>query len=111
MTLMPSSEQAPSPNPIAERNDDFRRTTREILLTIGAQALRDVPGLIGAVRTFDSFTPDNDPYGEHDFGAIDWHTERTYWKIDYYDKTLSGWEDPLSAACRRMLTVMLASEY
>jgi hypothetical protein len=74
-------------------------------------ALPDVPGLITAVQTFDGFTPGNDPYGEHDFGAIVWHEERTFWKIDYYDQALQQWHDPLSPECRRVLTLMLASEY
>lgn len=26
--------------------------------------------IIQQVRSFDTFTPDNDPYGEHDFGAF-----------------------------------------
>jgi len=45
---------------------------------------------------FDSFTPDNDPYGEHDFGTIDWQEEKIFWKIDYYDQALTFAEDPLS---------------
>lgn len=45
-----------------------------------------MPWLLQAVRTFDNFTPDNDPYGEHDLGSVDWHNEKTYWKIDYYDQ-------------------------
>ncbi len=106
-----AGEQLPSPNPIAELNNAFRRTTRELFLTPGVQALPDVEGLVGAVRTFNQFTPDNDPYGEHDFGIIGWHTEQTYWKIDYYDQALQYWHDPLSPECRRILTILLASEY
>ncbi|MGH7157810.1 MAG: DUF3768 domain-containing protein [Candidatus Saccharimonadales bacterium] len=34
-----------------------------------------------------------------------------FWKIDYYDQELKYGEDPLSLDCRRVLTVMLASEY
>ncbi len=40
------------------------------MITQGVQALPDVLGLVRAVRVFDTFTPDNDPWGEHDFGAI-----------------------------------------
>lgn len=71
----------------------------------------DVHGLVQAVRDFDDFTTDNDPYGEHDFGAITWHGERTYWKIDYYDQNLEYWCDPQDPACRRLMTVLLASDY
>jgi hypothetical protein len=51
----------------------------------GVQALPDMLVLVRAVRMFDMFTPDNDPFGEHDFGSINWYDNKTYWKIDYYD--------------------------
>lgn len=68
---------------------------------------------IRAVQRFDSFTPDNDPYGEHDFGSINLAGEHLFWKIDYYDPDLRCVsEDPAdpSRTCR-VLTIMLASEY
>jgi hypothetical protein len=105
------SEHAPQPNEVARLNDEFRRTTRELFLTRGVQVLPDIPGLVTAVRQFNTFTPDNDPYGEHDFGSIHWHEEKTYWKIDYYDQALTYGEHPLSPDCRRVLTILLASEY
>ncbi|MFL5665916.1 MAG: DUF3768 domain-containing protein [Ktedonobacteraceae bacterium] len=69
------------------------------------------PRLVTAVRQFNTFTPDNDPYGEHDFGAIRWHEEKTYFKIDYYDQQLQYWCDPSSEEYRRVLTILLAEEY
>ena len=72
-----------------------------------------VSEIMTQVRGFDSFTPDNDPYGEHDFGAFEHGGERFFWKIDYYDKELNGGSpDPSDPdqTCR-VLTVMLASEY
>lgn len=65
------------------------------------------------VSQFDSFTTDNDPYGEHDFGAFDFKGKKIFWKIDYYDHTLTwGSENPACAdVTTRVLTVMLASEY
>jgi len=33
------------------------------------------------VELFDSFTEDNDPHGEHDFGAFEHEGERIFWKI------------------------------
>lgn len=66
-----------------------------------------------AVQTFDDFTLDNDPYGEHDFGALTLWGSRVFWKIDYYDPSMQcGSDDPSdSAKTRRLLTIMLASEY
>jgi hypothetical protein len=66
-----------------------------------------------AVRRFDAFTQGDDPYGEHDFGAFALAGERLFWKIDYYDPSLSyGSDAPENAeATSRVLTIMLASEY
>lgn len=68
---------------------------------------------VGAVARFDSFTADNDPHGEHDFGAVEVAGERIFWKIDYYDLQLRyGSDDPANPdVTRRVITVMLASEY
>lgn len=65
------------------------------------------------VETFNAFTPDNDPHGEHDFGAFEHNGERIFWKIDYYDITLTqGSDDPTDPSKTiRVLTIMLASEY
>jgi len=65
------------------------------------------------VEMFNAFTPDNDPYGEHDFGAFEHNGQKVFWKIDYYDTTLSmGSEDPTDPRQTvRVLTIMLASEY
>jgi hypothetical protein len=96
---------------IAKKNDAFRRSGFGIVVTPGAQAIEDLSGLIDEVRRFDEFTVDNDPYGEHDFGTVYWFGAKVFWKIDYYDQDLKYGEDPLSLDCRRVLTVMLASEY
>ena len=105
------AEKSPAPRTIAQLNDEFRRSGQGVFITPGVQALPDVPGLLQAVRDFNIFTSANDPYGEHDFGAINWHSKRTYWKIDYFDQALQYWHNPLSPDCRRVLTVLLASEY
>jgi hypothetical protein len=96
---------------IAKKNDEFRRSGFGITVTPGVQALEDLVGLIDEIRRFNEFTEGNDPYGEHDFGTVHWYGEKVFWKIDYYDQALKYGEDPLSLDCRRVLTVMLASEY
>lgn len=65
------------------------------------------------VETFDAFSSDNDPHGERDFGAFEIDDLRIFWKIDYYDRTLTGGsEDPSDPRQTvRVLTIMLASEY
>ncbi|MCA9325927.1 DUF3768 domain-containing protein [Candidatus Saccharibacteria bacterium] len=66
-----------------------------------------------AVRSFSDFTEDNDPYGEHDFGAFILDGQKLFWKIDYYDTDLKFHSpDPADPdVTRRVLTIMLASEY
>jgi hypothetical protein len=98
-------------------NDAFRRSFvgGRVMMTQGIAALSKErrAAIFEAVRRFDRFTPDNDPHGEHDFGAIDHAGQRIFWKIDYYDETLSaGSEDPADPSrTTRVLTVMLAEEY
>jgi hypothetical protein len=116
---------------IARLNDMARRAmgiASVVVTTEGIPALpeADQSRLRELVETFDAFTPDNDPYGERDFGAIYqgidsvWSTSRpvdvavtVFWKIDLYDRALRfGSEDPADpAVTRRVLTIMLASEY
>lgn len=97
---------------IAVLNDEFRKAIpMSVTITNGVYGLSDLHGLMQAVRDFDRFTEDNDPYGEHDFGSLEWHSETVFWKIDYYDQALQYGKDPLDLECRRVLTVLLASEY
>jgi len=66
-----------------------------------------------ALKTYDRFDQGNDPYDEHDFGAVEIDHNRVFWKIDYYDLTLTqGAEDPSEPrTCCRVLTIMLSEEY
>lgn len=92
-------------------NDQFRKSGFGITLTNGVQDVRDLPGLLQAVREFDGFNEDNDPWNEHDFGKINWNGDKVFWRIDYYNETLDAWEDPLCGSCKRVMTIMLAEEY
>jgi hypothetical protein len=110
---------------VKELNDDFRRTmgadgSGRVFTTAGINHLGGpaVAAILEAVRTFDAFTNDNDPYGERDFGAFEHEGQKVFWKIDYYDRQdwLRGREwgssDPADPkATFRVLTIMLASEY
>ncbi|PSM16684.1 DUF3768 domain-containing protein [Nitratireductor sp. StC3] len=103
---------------IAELNDNFRKAFAPgtVVATRGVMALPEKvrERIVRKVRSFDDFTPDNDPHGEHDFGMIrDPDAGNIFWKIDYYDLDCEmGSPDPSDAAVtRRVLTIMLASEY
>ena len=80
---------------------------------IRALPLADQSAIREAVETFNDFTPDNDPYGERDFGAFEHNDHRVFWKIDYYSSDLSkGSENPADPSkTTRVLTIMLAREY
>ncbi len=102
---------------IAALNDALRRTmvTGRVMLTRGVACLprEELRQLLQAVRDFDAFTPSNDPYGFHDFGAIDLGPQTYFWKIDCYDLDLT-YASPDQAdpgVTRRVLTVMCAEEY
>jgi len=96
---------------IAQLNDELRKSFKNTVMTPGVMYLDDVLGLTRQVSEFDAFTEDNDPYGEHDFGMFKWKGVKVLWKIDYYDESLTYGEDPLSPKCKRVMTIMLASEY
>ena len=96
---------------IAMLNDAFRKSGFGVTLTCGVQTVQDLPELMRKIRELNDFNGDNDPYGEHDFGRLDWYGDKILWKIDYYNRGLNAGEDPLSPDCKRVLTVMLAEEY
>jgi len=90
--------------------------TGRVLITRGIQMLPDEvrANVLARVRDFKDFTPENDPYGEHDFGVLVVEGAGTvYFKIDYYDFTLEyGSDNPLDPTkTTRVLTIMLAEEY
>ena len=97
---------------IAAKNDDFRRNMSGCTVTRGIAAMGPaVNEIFVRVRDFSSFTEDNDPYEEHDFGSFEIVGQKVFWKIDYYDEEQKRWCDPLSDECHRVLTIMLAEEY
>jgi hypothetical protein len=102
---------------IAELNDVFRQTFLggEVYLTrgIAATPLSTQEAIIARVQGFDGFTPENDPYGEHDFGTFEFAGSSIYWKIDCYDRSLQyGSPDPADPdATKRFLTILFAEEY
>jgi Protein of unknown function (DUF3768) len=104
---------------IRDLNDTFRKSfdsrLGRIMVTAGVDSLpSDVRAMaIHKTATFDAFTADNDPHGEHDFGNFELAGRRFFFKLDYYDPTLEfGSEDPADPEkTTRVLTIMLAEEY
>jgi hypothetical protein len=104
---------------IAHLNDLARTAmgiASRVVQTAGIQALDAAvqSHIREQVERFDAFDRNNDPYGEHDFGAFTVDgVGKVFWKIDYYDPTFT--QHSTDAAdphvTRRVLTIMLASEY
>ena len=108
-------------------NDKLRQTLTggKVMITAGIQAmsLEDQARVLAAVRAFNAFTDENDPWDEHDMGVIEIEvpgpgfggtvTERVFWKMDYYDLTRAYLSpDPADpSVTERVLTIMLADEY
>jgi Protein of unknown function (DUF3768) len=98
-------------------NDKLRRdfSTGQAVMTIGAAALgpEAVARIIKTVELFDDFCHANDPHQEHDFGSFEADGNTIFFKIDYYDKTLTQ-HSPDAAdptVTERVITIMLAEEY
>ncbi len=97
-------------------NDELRQHRRGglIVLTRGIQAFgpEGILEINRCVAAFDGFTPDNDPYGKHDFGSVEVQGQRVLFRIDYYDLDLSCHSpDPADPeVTRRVMTLMLAEE-
>ncbi|MER8646817.1 DUF3768 domain-containing protein [Mesorhizobium sp. M1252] len=102
---------------IRRLNDAFRSSFigGHVALTSGVAALADTErrALLRSVRAFEAFDSDNDPYAEHDFGAVDLEGAKFFWKIDYYSPDMqSGSPDPANPdVTRRALTIMRSDEY
>lgn len=99
-------------------NDNFRKTFTggQVLLTAGIDSMNaeDVANIMLIVQNFNDFTPDNDPYKEHDFGSFMYNGNKIFWKIDYYNRFNSCFasENPANPdITNRVLTIMLAEEY
>lgn len=70
------------PSAVGQLNDAFRTTCRggTLAVTGGVIALGRgaLPAILDEVRAFKAFSADNDPYGEHDFGSLEWRGTRIF---------------------------------
>ena len=85
------------------------------IITVGIAALGDeaVARIVRTIAVYDDFCHENDPYEEHDFGAFEAEGHTIFFKIDYYDPTLTYHsDDPADLTItHRVITIMLAEEY
>ena len=95
----------------AALNDEFRtQNSATYVVTHGILDNLDLQEVIKRVREYDDFGGDNDPYGEHDFGAFELQEQKVFWKLSCYGDPKQG-IDQLSPRCERVLTIMLAEEW
>lgn len=102
---------------IRELNDHARQsfTGCRVVITRSIAELDEhvISAIIAEVRNYDQFTPQNDPYQEHDFGSFHLSDNHVFWKWDYYDLDYAMQSpDPSDpAVTARVLTIMLAEDY
>jgi Protein of unknown function (DUF3768) len=98
-------------------NDELRQNFAEgiAVMTPGIAALggEAVARIVKTIAVYDDFCHANDPHEEHDFGVFEAEGEKIFFKIDYFDNTLSAHSpDPSDpAVTKRVITIMLAEEY
>jgi hypothetical protein len=102
---------------IRELNDELRQHLHGGLavMTPGVAALGQqvVERIVQTISVFDGFCHANDPHEEHDFGSFEAEGRTIFFKIDYYDKSLTYRSpDPSDpSVTERVITIMLADEY
>ena len=102
---------------IRDLNDELRRTFSggQIMLTAGIDNLpQDIQARVfKAIQEFDDFSKDCDPYGTHEFGSVEVHSKKVWFKIDTYDQNLE-YHSPDAAdptVTKRVMTILLPEEY
>ena len=124
----PADYPRPSATIIAAQNDAFRRFAclgiapdqpiqGRLVVTKSLFEAGDgfVTEAVQATGAFDTFEPDNDPKGWHDFGAVRIRGETVLWKLDLYEASSDfryGAETPENPeTTMRVLTIMMAHDW
>ena len=108
---------SPTAARIRDLNDRFRTTGRggKTLLTDGVIGLDPelAVRVLDAVKGFEDFGPDNDPWDEHDCASLQVDGVNIIWKIDYYERSgrIHSPDPSDQKVTLRVLTIMLAEEY
>ncbi len=80
---------------------------------VAALGQEAVERIVKTIAVYDDFCHANDPHEEHDFGSFEADGQKIFFKIDYFDKTLTYHSpDPSDpSVTERVITIMLAKEY
>jgi hypothetical protein len=124
----PEDTTNPEAHVVATQNDAFRRLAclgialeqpiaGRMIVTRTLMAAGDgfVAEAVKATGEFDTFEPENDPEGWHDFGSVTIRGETVFWKIDLYEAGSDfryGADTPGNpATTMRVLTIMMAQDW
>ena len=124
----PAEFSPPDAAAIAAQNDAFRR-----LACLGVSPDQPIQGRMHVTRSlmetgdgfmaeavkaageFETFEPENDPEGWHDFGVVTIRGETVFWKIDMFEADSDfryGAEAPDNPeTTMRVLTIMMARDW
>jgi len=92
---------------------DFGAGRAVITTGVAALGAEAVARIVKTIAVYDGFCHANDPHEEHDFGSFEADGYVIFFKIDYYDTTLSHHSpDPSDPAVTEgVITIMLAEEH
>ena len=102
---------------IQQLNDQLRIRLEggDVVVTPSVNALPQATQyrVLDAIRTFDDFNDENDPYGTHEFGNVEVDGRSFWFKIDAYDTAFEyGSPDPSDPeVTRRVMTILTPEEY
>ena len=106
---------------IAAQNDLFRTSwplaviSGRFVMTraIAARCGTFQRACLDAVRQYDDFNPNIDPYGTHEMGSFEIDGETVWFKIDLYDEAYEyGSPEPTDPMkTRRVLTILFPEDY
>jgi hypothetical protein len=102
---------------IRSLNDRLRQNFSEgaAVMTCGVAALgaEAVARIVKTIAVYDDFCHANDPHEEHDFGAFEADGHTIFFKIDYFDNSLTYHSSDAAdqSVTERVITIMLAEEY
>ena len=98
-------------------NDDLRQHLLggRAVMTPGVAAFGQeaVGRIVKTIAVYDDFCHANDLHEEHDFGSFEADGKTIFFKIDYYDRSLTYHSpDPSDpSVTERVIAIMLAEEY